>query len=113
MSSPVTRFDVDRRTWFRGQGGACSRLVTVTGKRCCLGFLGRACGISLKRMTDIASPAAIPGDWPDAVLEGKEVSHACAGIINTNDAKDLTDKDREEELRRRFADIGLTVRFTH
>ncbi len=113
-------FTVNRPEWYRGNGPDSS-LLTSTGSMCCLGFLGRACGISKDELLSRGAPADVshPEDrakWPRGLIHqaptGTEDSMLCVEIIRVNDNVELAELDRETQLTELFAKIGLTVVFT-
>jgi hypothetical protein len=100
------------------------------GKMCCLGFFGLACGLPPERITNVGTPENIPRDRPyqtpvqvwsafQKVGEGLfrdcdpgyTLSHTCKELMKTNDEVDLTPQEREEEISRLFAAIGVEVSF--
>ena len=117
----VKEFTIDRLKW--GRGGDDSRLVNSrTGRRCCLGFYGEACGVDPAKLLDVmyplpACPGFAKGDpaWPAWLFEqhGPELSrgehrHALAMV---NDSNVLDETERENRIAEEFAKHGVTVRF--
>lgn len=107
---------INRKKWYRGKGGKGSFLVLSDGpqggKMCCLGFLGLACGISARSMTDVSTPSDVLSDkirkkWPEGLI-GTNVG-AC--LIATNDEGGMTARKRESELKRLFKEIDYRVEF--
>ena len=120
---PVTSFTVYRDEWLRGTGNG--ELLSLEGRRCCLGFYGQSLGVSDEAMRGYADPCDSAGVseqvralWPDwsyrrsYLRDGtKEV---CVQIVDANDrcvALPWTDAEREEQLTELFAMEGVTVRF--
>lgn len=72
------KLTIDRKTWANGDlltiGGEQidSTLLDHSGSRCCLGFLGRACGIADDQMIGIGTPQFVPisavKKWPEGVV---------------------------------------------
>jgi hypothetical protein len=50
---------IDRTKWNRGNPNE-ARLVDCEGKRCCLGFLGAACGFTMEELGGAVSPQELP-----------------------------------------------------
>ena len=56
------KLTIDRKTWMNADNLAnlkVSSLLTADGRRCCLGFLGRACGIPDSEMRGVGTPARV------------------------------------------------------
>jgi hypothetical protein len=109
---------VDRRTWYRGKGSEESRLLTVDGKRCCIGFVGQQCGVSdddLRGKSDIRNAAACGVSrqvWPKW-MRGDDHDASIYRAYITNDDTDLTDSERETKLKTIFAEYGDEIEFTN
>lgn len=76
---------IDLKTWLRGEGEEASRLLRPSDlKRCCLGFLGRACGIDDAYMFDKGGPVSVVASnerekWPAELLG----VHQYIGFVGT------------------------------
>ena len=108
------KFTVDRSKWFRGQGERNSRLLTDSGKMCCLGFYSQACGITDDEMRCISSPGSLnrrPSGFECLVTGSKVNTDICIGLMMTNDDVSIGDRAREERLTRLLAAIGVEVEF--
>lgn len=110
MSTEITKLVIDRSRWLRGEGGGESALLRQADKKmCCLGFFGLACGVPSESMLDKGEPAAVEMDakslWPPW-LEG-----SVHRLIETNDAENLTDGEREMGIAAEFAAHGVEVEF--
>lgn len=120
---------IDRQTWYRGYDGA-KLLTGTTGRRCCLGFLGQACGIPDQLMLDKAYPthSECIGQFADSpakfLVDGTTKLGAVppqemlrAGLYGyepftaINDDPELTDTDREAKLTELFAQHDIQVTF--
>jgi len=112
------KFIVDRKTWYRGRGGAYSRLLTNDGKRCCIGFVCKQAGIpdsSIKNERSIASCEMEPkkrkaiekSKLPHWLGEHSQVIYC----YHINDNHSLTDGLREKLLKERFAMHGDEIEF--
>lgn len=110
------RFTVYRESWLRGNGTASGLLLN--GQRCCLGFLGKACGIPDGEMYQVADPESVAPElqslWPETILSAESKTHTrlCGNILEENDCDDFeTDELREVALSALFADAGIDVTF--
>lgn len=117
----ITKFKVERSRWLRGEGYHESYLLRpADNKMCCLGFLGKACGVSEERMrgvqtpTDVSNgndyPSALSNMLPDLVAPGS-IKVAEFVLMDINDTPQITDEQREILLSKIFNLIGLTVEF--
>lgn len=102
---------VKRSEWGRGQCG--TEVVSAlyngeTTKRCCLGFVGNACGYSDVDMRDVASPGALAlsetlhGPML-SLIEPTRAGHLANNelaylLMHVNDDNEITDSDRETTL---------------
>lgn len=125
----ITEFTIDRKTWYRGQGGERSRLLRQDGQKCCLGFFGEACGLSKPRIRGqmyLMSPlmkGSKKGPLPiiDApelqwlfllIAENKLSTNNEAGeLARINDSVATSEKNREDYIVKTFANHGITVHF--
>lgn len=109
------KFTVYRESWLRGNGTASGLLLD--GQRCCLGFLGKACGIPDDEMRQKAEPESIDPMlirlWPRSIVNLSKTNTAlCSNIIEENDCDDYDADDlREVALSALFADAGIDVEF--
>lgn len=119
--SDIKEFTIDRSRWYRGNGPDGSQLLLPGGSRCCLGFLGQACGVELEALYEVPLPVTrqVSGgrgsdEWPPWLFDRmpdlltREWRDKLAGI---NDATHLIDAEREQLLTEIFAAHGVTVRF--
>lgn len=108
-----TKFTVERATWFRGQGPD-SRLF-VDGKRCCLGFVGKQCGIPDEEMANIGRPNFVTRQYkllyPAAFLKDEAETRFTDKCVLVNDNMYLDDVDREKTLVMLFEEQGLELEF--
>jgi hypothetical protein len=113
------KLTIDRKRWLRGDRD--SALLRPDGKMCCLGFLGLACGLTTADIYDIASPASVLNreKFPEFLFKPDAQSEAIymfnSGIakqlMNINDLLELTDSEREAQLRDIFDLHGIEVEF--
>lgn len=116
------KFVVNRQTWFRGQGGFSSKLLREDGMRCCVGFYAQACGIPDEQLFNV--PTLII--WSDDGHSNENVNtgflhhedeygayvlESVGRIYDINDNILLTEAEREEQLAKTFAKLGITVKF--
>jgi hypothetical protein len=103
---------IDTKTWHRGQNfGYNTSLLNKDGNKCCLGFLGSACGIEDNYLLNKAYPSGVNREHiTNAYLEGdnyskfpklKELSWNDFTIIN-DEQKLLSDEERQECLIEMF-----------
>lgn len=110
-------FQIDRRSWYRGNGSCRSRLLTFEGKRCCIGFYASACGVSDDRMKDVATPlslmCATQIALPGMLDTEKHTSIVASRLLGENDFSGHFDTKREARIKELFASIGVTVHFVN
>jgi len=105
---------IDRSRWLRGEGADKSFLHRPEdGKQCCLGFYLRSCRVPLRELRGAAIPSdleTVPSQaaWLD---DGHGRSEECQRLMTVNDAYDLPDAEREEKIRKTFAEHKVKVRF--
>lgn len=90
---------------------------------CCLGFLGKACGISEESLLYVPNPSQVSSQeldkWPPGILISSiydKDSESTIELMNLNDRrhtglKDFTEEIREREITRVFSSIGINVTF--
>ena len=111
--SKLIEFTVDRKTWWRGKGGAGSRLMRPEdGKKCCIGFFAhQICGL---KKDELEECPYLPTEAQIKLgLHADPFSSTIASqsIYRTNDEIDMSDEIREEKLTKLFAQHGYAVRF--
>ena len=107
---------IRREEWLRGIGYDRSRLLEKdTGKRCCLGILGRELGYTDEELEDQTDPtyvAQINNKWPDWLLmNGKYNSLISRYLMQINDDEKLEESEREAEIEEIFRNNGIEVEF--
>jgi hypothetical protein len=117
---------ISRKRWLRSCGQySDSALRLENGKQCCLGFLARACGYTVKDILNLADPQDLLGELKDkdenAKLQGPiaNLLHEgrntplCVGLIKYNDNVDgsLSPKEQEKLIRDGFKEIGAKAVF--
>ena len=110
---------IDRATWVNGDSPEDSELYTEFGNKCCLGFLGEACGVKLGDMLRAGTPSnysEIKEFFPKELFNpiASEDEEACKSVegllIQINDG-DYDKEERELRLKQEFKkhlDIDLT-----
>ena len=131
MSKRVLKFTVQRKTWYRGKGADESRLCTLDGEKCCLGFLARALGYRHDRILNRGTPDDVfkNGDdgtktrinkWPASLVEAMLMENGktdytntelCSRLMNLNDDTSITEEYREKRLTVVFKEAGIQVQF--
>lgn len=132
----VDKFTVKRGYWIRGEEGSVL-LEGLTKRRCCMGFLAQACGITDDDMEERAYFCMLdPQIWDklpsfltprysrDAVSnvpnmpisydsKGRETldSEMASQIYRINDTDELENGEREEALIVAFRRAGVEVEF--
>jgi hypothetical protein len=131
------QFVIDRRRWYRGNGSDLSALYAqyVGNKnKCCLGFLGDACGLTPNDMLGRTSPVCCskPEVFPKSIWDGsntplttviiavndKPVGHAFSRAVTTEASYGRfvtepieSEEDREARLTELFKLGGIDVTF--
>lgn len=100
---------IDRSKWLRGEGGGDSCLLRPSdGKMCCLGFVGLACGLTAKELTNKSAPLDVPSSlWPDFLQQ----TDGSDRFVEINDDEHISDVVREADLRLEFEKHGVRVEF--
>ena len=114
----VKSFSIDRAKWGKG------RLHNEDGSMCCLGFLGRACGVTPKEMGCSGYPFSVKGS---AKAKFPEWVRSDVTSIGSNDVERLVafndssaarhsgsrrcKADVEKYIAKTFAKHGITVTF--
>lgn len=109
---------IDRRVWLRGEGSGPSRLLRESdGKMCCVGMYLAARGVAsdLLRGKSAADQldCRLAAGWllcVDVVGQLHSTDDAMRLYV-VNDARDLSDGDREAGIAALFAAHGVTVTF--
>lgn len=108
----VKSFRINRAKWARGGEGGQSALLNEDGNKCCLGFYALACGA---KPNQIAGHGCPEDAWPVKagrwLLEDGKDSPDCYELVNVNDNVNLTDANREEEIKRIFKKHRVEVKF--
>lgn len=112
-TKPKTKFVIDRKRWYRGKGGAYSRLLRHDGAMCCLGQVARQCGLRAKDIRNECSPGDVDtgGILPAWLFNGSSDSEDCKYAMSLNDAEAYSDKHREKWLKRLFKKHGAQLTF--
>lgn len=124
------KFTVKRSEWLRGKlvydDKGCNNSCLLRGEdnmKCCLGFLALAAGYNENEIVNQGDPETsldwskrdrgVKNNWPTQILEtySYKNTRACTKIIHINDDADINDSQRESELIKNFATIGIEVEF--
>jgi hypothetical protein len=116
----VTKFEIDRSTWLRGERGN-SLLRNSKGCCCCLGFYLEACGLPPNVLEGFGTPenvhdvVAVPAEagWllhPSEESASVCDSGICLALIDANDNSD-DEPHREKTIAELFAKQGIEVVF--
>lgn len=122
------KLKIDRKYWMRGTGEG---MLSDGQQMCCLGFLGKACGINDTMLNGMGNPSDLRDgasknkrfwDLMSAPLVEKRSlgkignGHICTSVedvfIQINDSQRIKDPRREDLLISEFAKVGVEVEFT-
>lgn len=122
----IKTLTIDRAHWGRGDlrpkrsrgsslvhvddGVWTEKIPTKHLTMCCLGFLGKRCGLSEPEMAGSAYPRGLKQelqelypDWLDTNTQEE--------LASINDSGELTEKEREAQVKEEFKKHGVTVKF--
>jgi len=117
------KLTIDRKRWLRGEGADNSFLRRIEdGKMCCIGFLGKACGIPDAHLEGRGQLDQLLRDWP---RHKKRLSHYVQDIgdgvfrdssllvdaYDINDDPDLTERTRESKVVEILKRVDVEVVF--
>ena len=112
------KLKINRKRWFRGKGSEESKLLRAEDRKmCCLGFYLRACGVSVRGLTDETLPSDMLEDVPKKArwllkkTNEFENSSDCQYLIDQNDTEELNELTREKRIAARFQKHGVDVEF--
>ncbi len=107
---------IERDRWQRGSTGG-ELLSKTTGRMCCLGFYGLACGLTEDEIRGRGEPCYAPSDkWPKTCLrldsdDWRVQTTWTNTAVDINDNPDSSDEVREDLLTDHFAKVGVDVEF--
>ena len=106
---------IDRDIWLRGENDSYL-LRQSDGRQCCLGIYLESCGLSPHWMIGKQEATLLDVELPEQaewlIREGKHFNSEVAGeLMSTNDDRNLSEENREEEIIRLFSTVCITVRF--
>jgi len=104
---------IDRSRWLRGESESYL-FRPRDNKMCCLGFYGKACGLSEEQMSHQAFPSEVEGYMTKAPWLAKgadELRSVSDFLMLANDSKSLSESDREKKIADIFAQHGVEVEF--
>lgn len=100
-------FVVKRTRWLRGR---MSVLRDDRGRQCCLGFVGRQCGVKAKDLLHVL----LPRDLADKnFINYPQLTRGMGwdDFSDINDSEELSGKDREEQLKALALKAGFRFKF--
>jgi hypothetical protein len=115
---------LSKRLWLRGDPTNSTLRARDTGKMCCLGFLGRACGVPARALTERGFPSDVDqkysGKFPpglERTIEGafgksRHASYLADEIAGANDNPDIDDAERARLLAPKFRKLGYRIMVT-
>lgn len=109
------KLEIDRNTWARGHWEGGYLWDPDTGKSCCLGFFGRACGYTNKEMEPHETLSYLRDDRGSPQSAGPELQSVADQeglLISYNDSRELSEEEREQMIAEEFAKHGVEVTFT-
>lgn len=117
----VKTFRVKRSKWLRGDV-ATSTLRNNRGKMCCVGFYAKAAGFKNEHILNIGGLddiSRVNYDTYKPLFKSKSKLEALkkgdtrtmGNIYACNDSGGLEDSDREKQLKKLFAKLGIKVEF--
>ena len=103
------------KKWLRGVNTE-STLRNKNGCMCCLGFLARDCGATVKDILNKTTPMMVPDiSWPKDLLTSDELgvldSRLSSEIVSVNDNTSLSLKEKQSQLKQLFLKIGYRLTF--
>lgn len=113
---------ISRQRWLRGEGFESSRLFRESdGKMCCLGMVALAEGCTVDNILEKSAPNSLNVKLPKLVSEKAfpplpgapkyENNWTCMAMMEINDDREISDKEREKELIKLGAGIGYELEF--
>ena len=114
----MLKVTVDRRTWYRGKTEG-SALLRPDGQKCCMGFACLAAGLSKIDISDVLTVDTIGRsyecqgaglDFPTSLqpfLDSSLSTH----VYQDNDDDELSDDERESNLTKDGAQLGIAFTF--
>lgn len=111
---------VKRSEW--GRGTFCgSRLYNnQTKKRCCLGFVANACGLTDEDICDRSTPKSLYNGTGKIILDSLIILNAvnvpfnskiCSDLMGINDDRYLNESNRESKLIKLGKEAGINFTF--
>lgn len=121
----ISTYVIDRASWRCGgdgphaRGHGITRLRNHEGFKCCLGQVCEQCGILASAMLAIATPGDLravlsPVDAEmiaHVATDKNDDSDFAIAAMNLNDNEDLSDRERERQLRDHFTEHGHRIKF--
>lgn len=103
----ITKFRIDRQTWYRGKGSDESYLLNDSGKMCCLGFFCLEDGLDANDIENKRTPFSL-GSYAPSQLNNTFYHKICT-LMSLNDSETISDTDREQELKQEFLKLEPPV----
>jgi len=111
---------IDRSKWRTGgfgkdkTGKGSTMLLNGGGYMCCLGFRCHQMGIPKEDLLGKIFPSTLSEKWdiPDLLNNDEYNSDFTTTAVDINDDSNLNIKEREKRIKKHFATIGVTVKFT-
>lgn len=113
------KFLIDRKTWGRGRNtyehSPSSELLDGDGYRCCLGFVGKQCGIKDSDLLYEGTPADCVSKFlfPSFLIAKNSELNSNEGnlLMEINDDPYTSDHYKEKKIKHIFQQYGYEVNF--
>lgn len=111
------KFTIDRQKWLRGEGYSRSRLLRMFDKKmCCVGQMCHQLGVSDRELLDRPTLLALDGGTRSQArtLFNAGINDEAPWVrtaYKINDDKELSDPEREKQLKDLLAKHGHEVEF--
>jgi hypothetical protein len=100
---------IDRNLWHRGDGDEGAALMNKFNNFCCLGFLGAKVGVPEEAMENTLMPHDLPFEFRTKYPNIADREWDAFALIN--DDEEITDSEREQQLRALAKKHGFRFRF--
>lgn len=107
---------IDRAKWLRGEDSQNSKLLRIKDqKRCCIGFLCSALGVSDSELLDVGGSQKLFAELPTWLKDSGEMADNEHSDLFTaydvNDNPELDEATREARITKIFARHDIQVEF--
>lgn len=110
------KLKISRPNWMRGmdEGYLCRPGTSWPKSGCCLGHLVTSLGFPLSKISGKTMPCELPAVRMaiDSALPDL-TAHKQTEIAEVNDCAEISDKTREQRLKKMFREVGVELIFTN